>query len=75
MKNDLTDKWISGEFEGSEEDFEDLINDDERIKNLVFEKQKENTVTLDRRCKHSQGVAEIANGVKYPSSVDELGDI
>ena len=72
MKKKITEDWNSDKFEGSEQDFEDLINDDERVKNLVFKNQKENTVTLYRRWKHSEGVAEIANGKKYVSSVDEL---
>ena len=59
---ELENKWIDGTFEGSQKDFEELVESDERILNLVLEGRKANSTTLDRRWKHSQGVAEIADG-------------
>ena len=40
MKKKITEEWNSDKVEGSEQDFEDLINDDERVKNLEFKNQK-----------------------------------
>ena len=62
MRIDLENKWIDGTFEGSQKDFEELVESDERMLNLVLESRKPSSAVLDRRWKHSQGVAEIADG-------------
>ena len=73
----LEDRWVRGEFEGSEEDFYAALENDELILNMVFKDRKPITQTLHRRFKHSQGVAEIANspGKRISSFVDELEDL
>ena len=68
----LEQMWIAGEFDGSEEELNDLVNSDERIKNLVFKDRKACSVTFDQRWRTETGVAKIANGYKFCSSVDEL---
>lgn len=69
--------WIAGEFESSEEEFYELLKNDEKILDMVLKDRKEISNTFDRRFKQVQGVAEIANSPgkrieRISSSVDEL---
>ena len=73
-REQLETQWFDGEFEGSEEEFSNLFDNDELILNMVFADRKPISQTLDRQWKHNKGVSEIANlnGKRFSSSVDEL---
>ena len=60
-RKELERKWRHDEFEGSEDDFYALLEDDETILNMVLKDRKPISQTLDRRFKEVQGVAAIAN--------------